>query len=443
MPAAVSLTLMLSARTGLGWWCRPARSSCWLPMRRIGRLARLQWSHTRGYSQASAAGRMMPGPVSATRCGRSAPPARPGCRPGRAKLASSPTRSTMEYADSTPRARISREPTSTCPASAMQGCSASAATWRDAVGHLAGAGGEVEGALAGDHQVGRGGPAPAARRRRRPGRCPGLPGGAEQQQREAEAAGGAGALGRARPSCRWRRPAARAARRRPGAGRRRPPSAARRRWWRRSARAAGCPRRWRRPARRPATRSRAAARSTLSRSARPLGPASGRRRARRSRRGPASSPAPPSLVPEPPSPTTTRSAPGVDRGRDQLADAVGRRAAPASRGLRRGQVQAARLGALDVRRAAVDQHRAGHRLAVRPATRSRPAGRRPARRAARRRSRGRRRPSAPGRARRRGRGAASPRRSPAAASTALSVPANLSGAISTRMAPILPGRDRR
>ena len=144
--------------------------------------------------------RLFPGPddgragvsgdqVRATRAASSArPPA------GSAKARSSPTRSTSEYADSMPSARISRDPTSTCPASATHGRSASAATVGDAVRHLAGAAGEVEGALAGDHQVGGPRPGRAGRRRRRPASNPGSRVGAEQQQREAEAAGGAGAL---------------------------------------------------------------------------------------------------------------------------------------------------------------------------------------------------------------------------------------------------------
>ena len=69
--------------------------------------------------------------------------------------------------------------------------------------------------------------------------------------------------------------------------------------------------------------------------------------------------------------------------------------------------------------------------------RSPPAARRRARRAARRRSPARRRPSARGRARRRARAVRQPAAMASAASTAVRVPANLSGAMSTRMSPSL------
>ncbi len=73
-------------------------------------------------------------------------------------------------------------------------------------------------------------------------------------------------------------------------------------------------------------------------------------------------PAPPSVVPLPPSPTTTRRAPASTAADDQLADAT-------RRGLLGtvllGQVQAARLRALDVRRVPGQQHRGGRRLAER------------------------------------------------------------------------------
>ena len=134
--------------------------------------------------------------LSATRCGRPARRASASAPAGSANARSSPTRSTREYADSTPSARISRDPTSTWPASTTHGRSASAATARHAVGDLAGAAGEVEGALAGDHEVG--GPGPVGQPDRVGDQLdPGLAGRAEQQQRVAEAAGGAGALARA------------------------------------------------------------------------------------------------------------------------------------------------------------------------------------------------------------------------------------------------------
>ena len=148
MPAATSLRLIWSVRRSVV--VRPARSSCcsisrsrWIPV---------QWSHTRGYST------RVHRPLSATRC---APPARRGrsaLPDGSPKARSSPTRSTSEYADSMPRARISRDPTSTWPASATHGRSASAAISATPYGHLAGPAGEVEGALPGDHQVGLPGP---------------------------------------------------------------------------------------------------------------------------------------------------------------------------------------------------------------------------------------------------------------------------------------------
>ena len=122
---------------------------------------------------------------------------------------------------------------------------------------------------------------------------------------------------------------------------------------------------------------------------------------------------------------------GVERGQQQLAD-------PAGRGLLgplpAGQVQAARLGALDVRRVADHQQRRRRRLAERARDRDRERRRRRAPRAARRRTRGRRRPSARGRARRPGRAAASPSAIAWAASTAVRVPANLSGATRMRTA---------
>ena len=145
----------------------------------------------------------------------------------------------------------------------------------------------------------------------------------------------------------------------------------------------------------------------------------------------ASTPAPPSLVPEPPSPTTTRGRPALDGGEDQLADAVaaGELGAPVD------QVQPDGLGALDVGHVLDEQDGRGHPLAVRGLDGDARAARRPARRGARRRTRARRRPSAPGRARRRARAVAHPVAMASAASTAVRVPANLSGAISTRMAP--------
>ncbi len=91
--------------------------------------------------------------VRATRSARSA-----SAPAGSAKARSSPTRSTREYADSMPSARISREPTSTCPARATHGPQRLGGDLGDAVRHLAGAAGEVEGALAGDDEVGGAGP---------------------------------------------------------------------------------------------------------------------------------------------------------------------------------------------------------------------------------------------------------------------------------------------
>ena len=123
----------------------------------------------------------------------------------------------------------------------------------------------------------------------------------------------------------------------------------------------------------------------------------------------------------------------VDGGEQQLADPAARR------GLRVpvDQVQAGGLRALDVRRLAHAQHHRGHRRAVRAPTPSPPRARRRARRGGRRRSRGRRRPSARGRARRRAPCRRQPAAMASAASTAVRVPANLSGAMSTRMAAIL------
>ena len=246
----------------------------WAPWTRsTGRQATsdsVQWSHIPGYSQA---------PPSARRRGSSARPGarRPLRQRGQAarrvarSARSSPTRSTMEYADSTPSARISREPTRTCPASAMHGRSASAATAATPYGTLPRAGGEVERALAGDHQVGARGPGRPARRPRRPRRARASRVAPSSSSAKPRPAGGAGAL-RGGDACRSRPRAARAARRPPAAGPRARPSAGRTRWSRRAARAAGCRRRWPRPARRRRRRSRAAARSTASTSPRPAAP---------------------------------------------------------------------------------------------------------------------------------------------------------------------------
>ena len=183
----------------------------------------------------------------------------------------------------------------------------------DAVRHLAGAAGEVEGALAGDHQVGRAGPGRRGRRPRRRRRCPASRVGAEQQQREAR-----GRRRRRRPSpARYAGRSAAASssqhsRRRPAAAPRRCPSAGRRSWWRRTARSAGCRRRWRPPARRPRTGPGprpGRPRVSPARPARPGVQAAASAVAPRA----ASRPAPPSLVPLPPRPTTIRSAPASER----------------------------------------------------------------------------------------------------------------------------------
>ena len=134
---------------------------------------------------------------------------------GAPKGRSSPTRSTTEYADSTPSARISRDPISTCPASAMHGSSAWLGDLGDAVRHLAGAGGEVEGPLAGDHQVGRGQVGSASPTASATSPTPGVATAAEEQQREAEPAGGAGALLRGHLAVGQLGEAAAASRRRP------------------------------------------------------------------------------------------------------------------------------------------------------------------------------------------------------------------------------------
>ncbi len=107
-----------------------------------------------------------------------------------------------------------------------------------------------------------------------------------------------------------------------------------------AARAAGCRRPWRRRA------------PTLARRSRMPG-------ARASR-----SPRPPSFVAEPPSPMTTRRAPLVDRRFQQWRKSGGRRALWITFGIHE-QVQPDRLGALDVRRAVVDQQLSSDRTAQR------------------------------------------------------------------------------
>jgi hypothetical protein len=294
---------------------------------------------------------------------------------------------------------------------------------RDAVRHLAGAAGEVEGALAGDTRSAaraRSGSRPPRRR----GRCR-LAGGAEQQQREAEPAGRAGpllqggpAVGAAAKSC--SQPSTTGSRPRSG------PSAGRTSWSRRTGRSAGCRRRSPRPGRRPASRARAGARSTVGGDAGQAGRA-GVEGTSAVAPSAASRPAPPSVVPLPPSPTTTVVAPGVDRGQQQLPHAVRVVARSASSPPVRCRPHACALSTYAVSPTSSTVAGSARRTAR---GRSRPAARRRARRAARRRSRGRRRPSAPGRARRRAR-----RRPPsaiaAAASTAVRVPANLSGCSSS------------
>ena len=126
---------------------------------------------------------------------------------------------------------------------------------------------------------------------------------------------------------------------------------------------------------------------------------------------------------------------GLDRGDHQLADAVRRRQLGARRP---GEVDAARLRALDVRRVVGEQDPPGHRVAERAAHRQRASACRPGSRRGRRRSPARRRTSAPGRARRPAPAAASPRPWQRLASTAVSVPANLSGAMRTRMRAFWP-----
>ena len=68
--------------------------------------------------------------------------------------------------------------------------------------------------------------------------------------------------------------------------------------------------------------------------ARRTGPRSGRRRGRRASSIAASAPAPPSVVAEPPTPTSTTCAPAAAGGADQLAGAVGRRRPGVALGLR-------------------------------------------------------------------------------------------------------------
>ena len=214
-------------------------------------------------------------------------------------------------------------------------------------------------------------------------------------------------------------------------GPRRSPSAARRSWSRRRGRSAGCRRRWRRRAdagepRRGQGRGRpwspmSRAIAPLSRMPSDVAPSA------------ASTPAPPSLVPVPPSPTTILRAPDSTAARissptPKLSPNSG---PPSTRCSPTAWALSTYADVLDA------QHRRRHALAVRSLDGDRRGARRRARRGARRRSRDRRRPSAPGRARRRASAARQPSAMASAASTAVRVPANLSGAISTRMAAIL------
>ena len=260
----------------------------------------------------------------------------------------------------------------------------------------------------------------------------------QREDRRAEAAGRAGAGQRAparagsragpAPGRRRTAPARRRAAARPRGWR---PSAGRRRCWRRAARSAGCPRRSRRPARRRAAGARRPARRTAASAAPPYGRASP---APSSGAAPsaASIPAPPSLVAEPPRPTTTRRAPASTAAASSSAQPVRRGGLGVPLGLGE-QVQAARLRALDVRRAVVGDSTS--------APTGRPSGsavgtgtRRPpsalgehldeARAAVGER------PAVP--ARRPGPATASPSATASAASGAVSVPANLSGQTQTR-----------
>ena len=130
-----------------------------------------------------------------------------------------------------------------------------------------------------------------------------LAGRAEHQQREAEPTGGAGALLQRQPAVHGLGPLLEPAVDDAGAAPRGCPSAGRRSWSHRTARSAGCRRRWPRPAgprRSPRARR---PRSTSVIPSRPAPPASRGDVAVAPRA--ASRPAPPSLVPLPPSPTTT------------------------------------------------------------------------------------------------------------------------------------------
>ncbi len=236
---------------------------------------------------------------------------------------------------------------------------------------------------------------------------PGSPGGAEQQQREAEPAGGPGALARgAVRSVDGRRPCLQRSRRRPAAAPRRGPSAARRSWSRRRARSAGCRRRWPPPARRRPTAP---------------GPAPGRpcvaSRSPARRRGRADASA---VAPERGEQARYRrrwcpTAAEPDHDAWRLRRRPPRRAARPRRTSsppRRARVPVrCRPHACALSTYAVsphEQHRRRRRLAERPAHRDREQLAARAPRAARRRSPGRRRPSAPGRARRPGPGGRQP-----------------------------------
>ena len=328
--------------------CRRRCSAC-LKSRTRGAIRRLAW-----LSRSARPGARGPRGELGQRGGRArrtpAPPP-----PGRP--ASTPTRCP---APASPASR--RAP---CPASTTHGRSASSATCGDAVRHLAGAAGVVEGALAGDHQVGGAGPVGEPDRRRRPARsrAPGW--------RRARAA-----RSRARPPPR-----------RPSRGRaggpapRRTARATRRTTGSRSSVIPFCgPKILVAPnspvsglstslaatSRTEPTRSRAAATSTEVTPSRPAPPAS--RGTSAVAPSAASSPAPPSLVPLPPSPTTTVAAPAsTAAATSSPTPYVVASSAPSLA----GQVQPARLRALDVRRVADHQHRGRRRRPVRPADRDR------------------------------------------------------------------------
>ena len=317
----------------------------------------VQWSpHAADIPQHLRSARPAPG-----RCAR---PARPGCPPGRRSWPPRPPG--RPWSTPTPRRARASRGSRRAPARPAR-CTAGAPSRRSWPRRRAPCPDREEKSKAPSPVITR------SQRRARSGRPtasatmsrPEAPGRAEQQQRRSPARRPRRPPCRARSSCRWPRPAARAGRRRPAGGRPRTPFWGPKTLVAPRSPSSGLSTSEAATSSTPSTRARAAARSTSCRSPRPVAPrvsASGRRRGGAERGQQARSPVVGARAAEP------HDHPGgalLAGGADELADAV-RRGVLGVPLLGRGQVQPAGLRALDVGGAAVDQHRAGHRLAVGP-----------------------------------------------------------------------------